>query len=72
MLSKYGKCDNQITNMHHISNGMGQECTVTGNEKRNILGNSTKRQNGQHTHQSVAIQDRQREMEKGVHTINGQ
>jgi len=35
-----------------------QEHIVTGNKKGNILGNRTERQNGQHTHRSVAIQDR--------------
>ena len=58
MLSKYGTCDNQITNEYHISNGTGREHIVTGNEKGNILGNRTERQIGQCAHQSVALQDR--------------
>ena len=41
---------------------------VTGNKKGNILGNRTKRQNGQCAHRSVAIQE-QIETERGVHTI---
>ena len=69
VLSKYGKCDNWITNEYCISNETVWECIVTRNKKGNILGNHTERQNGQHTHQLVVIQDRKREMEKEVHTI---
>ena len=58
MLSKYGKCDNRVTDEYHISNGTGRERIVTGNKKGNILGNRTERQNGQRAHRSVAIQDR--------------
>jgi len=65
MLSKYGKCDNRITNEYRISNGMGRERIVTGNKKGNILGNCTGRQIGQRAHRLVALQDRQREMKKG-------
>ena len=57
-LSKYGKCDNWFTDEYHISNEMEWEHIVSRNKKGNILGNHTERQNGQHTHQSVAIQDR--------------
>ena len=49
-LSKYGKCDNQITDRYGISNEMGRECIVTGNEKGNILGNQTERQIKQCAH----------------------
>ena len=45
---------------------------MTGNKKGNILGNRTGRQIGQRAHRSVALQDRWRETEKGVHTINRQ
>ena len=57
-LSKYGKCDNWVTDRHRISNGTGRECIVTGNEKGNILSNRTERQIGQRAHRSVALQDR--------------
>jgi len=46
-LSKYGKCDNQITDEYHISNGTGRERIVTGDKKGNILSNRTERQTGQ-------------------------
>ena len=43
-LSKYRKCDNQITDEYHISNGTGRERIVTGDKKGNILSNRTERQ----------------------------
>jgi len=57
-LSKYGKCDNRVTDEYRISNGTGRERIVTRNKKGNILGNRTERQIGQCAHRSVVIQDR--------------
>jgi len=56
--AKCSKCNNWITNEYCISNGMGWEHIVTGNEKGNILGNRTERQIGQRAHQLVVLQDR--------------
>jgi len=63
MLSKYGKCDNWITNRYCISNETEQEHMVTGNEKGNILGNCTERQIRQrahwmvHSHKAKSVDD---------------